>query len=570
MLRKLISRDMKKLAGATYYARGNAYFKQELVRLIDENDDGITACVSGTYDYEVRLWQEDDELMYGCTCPVGQDSDFCKHCVAAGLALLATGAGQKQGSAVGDIRDYLGTLEVEALMGIITDACKHDKRLRERLLLAARGRGNASSAIKAWKDALNRATVTRDFVDYREMPSFAADIQQVIDSLNNWVSGGRAAQAIDLAEYAASKVEKLIGECDDSDGELVDLLDSIAQVHLAACRAAPPDPEVLAERLLRHELGDELDTFTGAAERYADVLGGKGLAEYRRLAGIEWKKIEALSPGSKQSWDGDRYRITRVMETLAKQSGDVEELVSVKSRELSVAWHFLEIAEIYRNAKKHDMALEWAERGLAAFPVNTDSRLRDFLVEEYLRRGLGEKAIKLAWFQFEEEPYLNNYKKLNDVANKLSNWPVWRDKALAYLRSRIAREFDKQSKSRYLRAEAPDQSPLVEIFLWEKDAEAAWEEAQSGICHEKLWIRLAELRSKDHPEDAIAVYRRQVVRLVQQTSNNSYGEAVTLIKKIKPLIIRISDSSRVGDYLAELRATFKAKRNFIKMLDQLG
>lgn len=32
---------------------------------------------------------------------------------------------------------------------------------------------------------------------------------------------------------------------------------------------------------------------------------------------------------------------------------------------------------------------------------------------------------------------------------------------------------------------------------------------------------------------------------------------------------RVSDSRFAGDYLAELRVTFKAKRNFIKMLDQL-
>jgi uncharacterized Zn finger protein len=110
---------------------------------------------------------------------------------------------------------------------------------------------------------------------------------------------------------------------------------------------------------------------------------------------------------------------------------------------------------------------------------------------------------------------------------------------------------------------------LVEIFLWEKNAEAAWQEAQSGICHEKLWIKLAELRAKDNPQDAITVYRRQIARLVQQTNNHSYGEAIELIKRIKPLMIRVSGASSVGDYLAELRVIFKAKRNFMKMLDQL-
>ena len=122
---------------------------------------------------------------------------------------------------------------------------------------------------------------------------------------------------------------------------------------------------------------------------------------------------------------------------------------------------------------------------------------------------------------------------------------------------------------RYGRAEAPDQSPLVEVFLWEKNVEAAWQEAKAGICHERLWLQLADARAKEHPEDAIAVYRRQVVHLVQLTNNRSYAEAITLIKKIKPLLTRCRGTSSVGDYLAELRLSFKAKRNFMKMLDQL-
>ncbi|MEO8333277.1 MAG: DUF6880 family protein, partial [Gallionella sp.] len=348
MLRELLSKNMKKLAGAVYFARGKAYFEDGLVSSVEENEDEITACVQGTYDYEVRFCEEDGELGFECSCPVGQDYDFCKHCVAAGLAVLAQDVSKKQRSPTNDIRKYLETLGPEALMGIITDTCKHDKRLREKLLLAARGRGNANTAVKAWKDALNRATATRGFVDYHEMNSFAAGIQEVLDALTGWIDGGRAAQAVDLAEYAASKVEKLLEECDDSNGELGELLESIGELHLAACRKASPDPVKLAGRLLNHELHDDLDTFYNAAERYADVLGENGLAEYRRLAEMEWKKIPALPPGDKRTWEGNRFRITHVMETLVKQSGNLEELVAVKSRDLSIELRFLDIAEVYR------------------------------------------------------------------------------------------------------------------------------------------------------------------------------------------------------------------------------
>lgn len=94
------------------------------------------------------------------------------------------------------------------------------------------------------------------------------------------------------------------------------------------------------------------------------------------------------------------------METLARLERDIEALVSVKSRDLSSAWRFLQIAEAYRKAGKKEQSLEWAERGLAAFPKNTDTRLRDFLIEEYLRRNRGTEAIALAWVEFEERPCL--------------------------------------------------------------------------------------------------------------------------------------------------------------------
>jgi hypothetical protein len=75
------------------------------------------------------------------------------------------------------------------------------------------------------------------------------------------------------------------------------------------------------------------------------------------------------------------------METLAKQSGDFEALVAVKSRDLSLPFGFLEIAQIYKAAANDQAALEWAERGARAFPVHTDGRLREFLIDEYHRRG---------------------------------------------------------------------------------------------------------------------------------------------------------------------------------------
>jgi hypothetical protein len=92
------------------------------------------------------------------------------------------------------------------------------------------------------------------------------------------------------------------------------------------------------------------------------------------------------------------------METLAAQTGDVEALVAVKQRDLSLPYAYFQIAEIYKEAKQPDRALEWAERGLQAFPKDPDPRLQDFLAEEYHHRKRHNDAMALIWAQYTSRP----------------------------------------------------------------------------------------------------------------------------------------------------------------------
>ena len=151
-------------------------------------------------------------------------------------------------------------------------------------------------------------------------------------------------------------------------------------------------------------------------------------------------KVPALRPGRDDPEKyGKRFRITHIMETIARKTGDVEAVVAVKKRDLSLAYHYLQIAETYKGARRHDLALEWAERGVKAFPERTDSRLREFLAGEYHRRKRHDEAMALIWTEFTESPNLEQYRKLKAHAQRIDQWELWREKALEYLRERIGR-----------------------------------------------------------------------------------------------------------------------------------
>ena len=585
MLADLITRkSLQDLAGTITFQRGEDYFSNEAVSRVRVEEEKVSARVEGSDTYHVELWDNGGDLDYKCSCPQGDEGNFCKHCVAVGLAWLAgKKVERKPGGALGkkkltkkrdpwlDIRNYLSSQRQKSLVDLLLDVAQRDDRLYQSLLLKAERTGGAGNTMTAFRRAIDSATDFDEYVDWRAAASFASNLDHVTESLAELLKPGTAAMLVDLAEYAIERVGHALESIDDSDGYVGQTLHHLGELHLKACKLARPDPEELAERLFRYETSSPFDSFYDSARIYRDVLGDAGLQRFRELAETEWRKIKPIpsQPGDGRSYDGNRWRITHIMETLAELSGDIEQLVAIKQRDLSSSSHYHAIAEVYDKARQKDKALEWAERGLKAFPTQLDDRLRDFLIAAYLKRKRNDEALNLTWLRFEERPGLEHYKKLRGVAQPLGLWAEQRERALALVEKLIARNaaaIDRWTKQ----TRTPDHSLRVEIALWEKDLDAAWRAAHEGNCRRDLLIALAGKLEAARPADAITLYRQVVPPIVGQTGNAAYAEAIALIRKIGNLMRNIDQSREFSDYLAELHAQFKPKRNFIKLLDAVA
>jgi uncharacterized Zn finger protein len=171
--------------------------------------------------------------------------------------------------------------------------------------------------------------------------------------------------------------------------------------------------------------------------------------------------------------------------------------------------------------------------------------------------------MALVWDSFIERPSLSAYQTLKAEAS--SQWTHWRERAIAHIRQQI--EQAKRQKSGMLSYHYRDRSLLVEILLWEGDSESAWQEAKAGGCSKPLWLKLAEERESDHPEDSLSIYMNEIEPLIQQTNNSAYAEAVEFLKKARSLMLKLNLRSQFDQYLEHLRRTYKNKRNFIKLLN---
>ncbi len=534
------------------------------------------ATVRGSTLYKVHLRVEDGEPAFFCTCPVGAEGTFCKHAVALALAATYPRSAQRQpdAEAVVDVRAYLESLGRERLVELVAELAAVDELATARLRLDAAKAISSPAPLRVFFDAIDNAFETDDYVSYREAYDYAARIREVIGAVRGLLAGGEAEAVVTLCEHALERAEDAIDAVDDSDGCLGEIAAELQELHLAACKKARLDPVVLARRLFDWECNaSDLDVFSGAAHTYAKVLSKTGLAAYRELAEAAWERLPVLGPGDNRTYDGNRLRITHMMEALAEASGDVDMVVAVLAKDQSSPYQFVRIAERYRAAHRFDDALRWAEQGLEHFGPSADYRLLEVAAGEYHRAGQGGRAVEIVWRAFEERPTLVTYQRLCAQGTRAGTWDTWRPRALECLRKDVAGRMKAVptkggSNAGHARwGLVPDASDLVEVLLFEGDVDQAWTEAKDGGCSSRLWLDLARRRETAHPLEAITIFQDEVERLIGMKNNDAYRQAVEMMAHVATLMRAGAQPHAFAPYATGVRARHKPKRNLMKLLD---
>jgi len=216
---------LRRLGGERSFKRGQEYFENKRVSALAERDGVITAMVRGTHPYVVRLQIDGGRLGHSCTCPIGNGGEFCKHCVAAGLAWLEAPEGfghmeigrtpapkpARAAVTMKDVQAFLARQQKNDLIKILLEQARDDERLRQRLLVRASKQNPKSLDLSSYKGAIAGALDPGHFVDYHGMFAYARDIEETIDPLAELLEEGKAAEVIELSEYALAAVENALG-----------------------------------------------------------------------------------------------------------------------------------------------------------------------------------------------------------------------------------------------------------------------------------------------------------------------------------------------------------------------
>lgn len=577
--------EVQALTDTTTFARGEAYFHDDAVSRLEEYEGAVRASVRGTRSYRVELAVADDgEIAYECNCPVGDDGIFCKHVVAVALSWLENSGEEvfhteettqekprkKRKTYEEVIREYVATLDKDALQDLLLEAVEFDLTLRDKLLLAARTA--QASDFPSMRTAVRQATRNSRPLGWREAGAYGDGLMSLAAMLRQRLVGPHAAQVVELSELAIAGAEESLEQIDDSGGEVMPAILELASVHLDACKQTCPDPVKLAERLFRLQTEGAWDTFYNVLPAYAEPLGKNGLRRYRQLVSEAWEVLPALAPSNefRQSFDPRRMKLEHAMQALAELDGDIDALIRIRSKDLSSPYRFLQVAELCTKHGRPDEGLAWAERGLREPGSHVDSRLLDFCVDAYLRRSEFDQAATFAWRRFEMHPTAEAFPALMKVATAIGRHDETRERALKHLWA-LVKEEESTGKSKRNAWQKPTRTGLVKIFLAEKKNDMAWDAFVGGPVATQLWPQMAAVRGRTHPHDAITLYKRLLpVAAESGVRNARYDEAFEIVRAIGSLRAKLGERAEFTSELEEIRATYRAKRNFIKLLATLS
>jgi uncharacterized Zn finger protein len=542
--------DLKAAAGSRSYDRGLDYLSQ--VKDLDFDGREIIATVYGSDAYEVCLTVETGSsgnvvLVGDCTCPFGQEGNFCKHCVATGLAALRLAATSQAIPASHQERDlllsWLTSLSKEELVAEIVELLDSDRHLRRRFgLRAAAQRADIDQVRSAVQNLIDRD----GFIEYAEAREYARDVGRAAEAIDALIDGGAAEDAIYLARDAFDWLTEAYSTADDSSGSIGAAAPELLAVHLRACQAAPPNPIDLGEYLADLVIADNYGLAPDPRD-YADLLGDAGTTAIR-------EHIAALYEARPEQWN-----VRNLMESLLKAEGDVDALVAFYSGHLDDrGQQHLTIARVLDGAGRPDDALDWAERGVRR-ASRPDSRLVDYVAARYKAAGRQDDVVELRRSLFRTERSLASYQALRQAAAEAGTWQEERPKILAELREHAK-----------IRPALPWNGPvLIDALLDDCDLDAAWTAADSGAADDQ-WIRLADASVATRPADALAVYLKVIKPLTEQTGDKVYHQMASLLLSARGCHEALGTPDKFLQYLTVLRMSQKRKRNLMKILADNG
>ncbi|MGR4863853.1 SWIM zinc finger family protein [Caulobacter sp. LARHSG274] len=533
----LSDKRLERAAGAGAFARGRAYHAQGRVDLLSLNGDQALARVLGSGIYRVSLHWRGDVATGSCDCPAYDSTDFCKHMVALAITARERTDDEPMIDRRARLIDHLRRQGLDAAITRLVSLAEQIPTLWAEIEAEAQDALEDDQAlVRRYRAEIDDACDAAGSIDYYAVGTYADGLSALLDRLEKLNASGRASAVAALMVHFLESMQEAFETIDDSEGEVTAAVQRAVEIHLAACQETKPDPVELARWLFEQEVDSEWPAFEDLRTAYAEVLGDAGMAEYRRLATTAWAAVPVKERAG-------QYALRAILDDFARQDGDLDARIALRSADLSGPYAYLEIIQICREGERQDLALKWARDALWIFEDVPNVRLVSAAAELEAEAGRGDEALALLWRTFERSPNLDLLHHLK----RLSPTDVV-DRAAKILEA------------------GAFWTMLLDLLLAERRLDAAWAIVSRHPIDDWRLRDLADASHQTHRQEAQAVYERLAESQVRLANAGAYDMAIKLIRLRGQVC---DDPASHAAYVEDVAKRHKAKRTFIQRLEGL-
>lgn len=554
-----------KLAGKPAFERGREYFSAGCVIDCRQKGNRITGTVQGSELYDVQLRLGKQGLDGHCNCPASENMDFCKHCVALALHVRERQQLTEQlesGNPLQRIQAFLEQQDKAHLIGYLLDIIQHDDSLQDVWSIKA-DVALGKIDIKGFKKRITAAFPTgRHLHHYPQVRSYFQKAEPMVESLAQQFSALPPEKSLELVEYALDRLQKALQTVDDSGGFRLRCTDQLTALHIQAVANLPWDKTRVAQYLFSQNERTDRDLYPAIPGDYAPALGEQGMQAYYDLARQAW---DALPPArSNMEWE-QRYpqlRLGHFLLEWAEAHHDFEAALAIKLKQAVERWDYVRITEYCIEHQQWAHAKRWLAK-VKTFKHEENEwnpRLDAERLEQaiLLHEGDVAKALILQWTIFSRSLQLTDYQKLLTLEQRVGGKVQYAAKARSYLNGKIITQANEIAARRHANG-------LLEILLLEQELPAALALVRKHRVDPGLLHQLARALASQ-PITAIELYQRLANFCVDQGNSKAYQEAVQMLKECEGILKVPAHRIAFEKLLDEMRANFKAKRNFMKYL----
>ena len=169
-------------------------------------------------------------------------------------------------------------------------------------------------------------------------------------------------------------------------------------------------------------------------------------------------------------------------------------------------------------------------------------------------------AMVQQWIYYSHSFQLDDYLAILKISEKAGDSSDWRKKAEQLLKQKA-----QDNPSKLWSHLWPDR--LLEFYLHHEVYEKALAVAEKEKIDSNLLLKLAWRISKQ-PEKSFPLFQRVLESQIELTNNNAYHQAIGLLKDMADKFKTKQQKQHMSELLTQIRQKFRAKRNFIKWLNE--